>query len=82
MLDVKEAAKIAIDYFNKLYIGSDYESIALEELERKGGFWHITLGYSESGASRIIGGTRSRSYKIFVINAETREVVSMKIRKV
>lgn len=91
MIDVKDAAKKAIAYFNDLYEGTGYQSIALEELELSSDetFWLITIGYNEPGfgvgagveisGGGFLGGTL-RKYKIFEVDAKSGDVISMKMR--
>ena len=95
MMDVKQAAKIAAEYFVDLYAEQKYSDMLLEEVEydEAGGAWLITLGYSPprtiledvkdplSPLSRLSSfSTIDRRYKIFRIDAETSSVLSMKIR--
>ncbi len=95
MMDVKQAAKIAAEYFVDLYAEQKYSDMLLEEVEydEAGGAWLITLGYSPprtiledvkdpfSPLSRLSSfSTIDRRYKIFRIDAETSNVFSMKIR--
>ncbi len=95
MMDVKQAAKIAAEYFVDLYAEQKYSDMLLEEVEydEAGGAWLITLGYSPprtiledvkdplSPLSRLSSfSTIDRKYKIFRIDAETSSVLSMKIR--
>ena len=88
MIDVKEAAQIAISYFHELYPEESFSDILLEEFERteSDGAWLITVGFTdESGKT---SGTpfgalvRPRRYRRFEIDPETGEVRSMKIRPV
>ena len=48
MIDVKQAAKIAAEYFADLYADQKYSDILLEEVEydEDDNVWRITLGYS------------------------------------
>ncbi len=82
MMDVKQAAKLASEYFSGLYADQGVSNVQLEEVEltEDGKYWLITLSYpvqSEAGAIFL-----RRQYKIFKIDTETGEVLSMKIRKV
>jgi hypothetical protein len=87
MIDVKEATQIALSYFEDLYGENTFSNVLLEEVEREEEddtlYWLITIGFTErkqdpSGPLP----TSSRRYKRFKINAETGEVVAMKIRSV
>ena len=83
MLDVKEAAQRAAEYFAGLYAEQGIANVQLEEVElsEDGQNWLITLSYP---APREVGSLafRARKYKVFTIDASTGEVKSMKIRKV
>lgn len=87
MMDVKQAARLASDYFNGLYEEQGLKNVRLEEVEltEDGKYWLITLSYpvqAETGIIPTLNLMPVRQYKIFKINAETGDVVSMKIRKV
>lgn len=45
-------------------------------------YWLITLSYLPATPNPLIAGEDQRQYKIFKINAETGEMMAMKIRKV
>lgn len=88
MIDVKEATQIALSYFEDLYGEDAFSNVLLEEVERdeekSTAYWLITIGFSEhderGGPLKVL--ELSRRYKRFRIDAETGEVVSMKIRSV
>jgi hypothetical protein len=84
MLSVKDAAAKTAEYFNELY-GSQFGNVLIEEveqqLERDGTCWYITLGYGVPSVLFQFGGKPPRGYKVFKINAETGDVLSMKIRE-
>ncbi len=83
MIDVKQAAQLASQYFAGLYEGPAVSGAQLEEVEitEDGKYWLITLSYplAEGGLLNL---NYKRRYKVFKINAETGEIMSMKIRKV
>ena len=84
MLDVKEAAQRASEYFAGLYADQGMSDVQLEEVELTddGKYWLITLSFPvprELGAFNL---TLKRRYKVFQIDAKTGDVKSMKIRKV
>lgn len=92
MIDVKKATEIALSYFEDLYGEEPFSNVLLEEVEREEEdgtpYWLITIGFTEqkerkpsSPLSSLTPGRRRR-YKRFKIDAETGEVVSMKIRSV
>jgi hypothetical protein len=79
-LDVKHAVARAMQYFKDLVPSTS--DLGLEEVEKSGPNWLITLGYTDKAANpfaALSGG--GRAYKVISINAETGEAVSMKIRK-
>ncbi len=84
MLDVREAAKRASEYFAALYSNDNPAKLRLEEVEliEDGQFWLITLSYPRAGLGELFGTDGPREYKVFKIQADTGEVKSMKIRKV
>lgn len=81
MIDVKKAIEIASDKLLSFY--PEVSKVLMEEVEITDNkkHWNITLSYSEP--TETIGyisfGGR-RKYKIFKIDAEKGEIVSMKIR--
>lgn len=81
MITVKEAAKRAVEYFTELY-GNQFGHVLVEEVERAGSYWHITVGYDLPSILPQFSGQGPRGFKAFKINAGTGEVVSMKIREV
>ena len=81
MITVKEAARRAVAYFTELY-GNQFGSVLVEEVEQSDGYWHITLGYDLPSVIAQFGGKAPRGFKAFKIDANTGEVVSMKIREV
>jgi hypothetical protein len=91
MLDVKEAARTAAEYFASLYDESTYSDLQLEEVEltEDEKYWLITLSYeygeakqTQVGAMLNLPVSKQRKYKQFRIDAETGQVQAMTIRKV
>jgi hypothetical protein len=85
MLDVKEAAQRASEYFATLFPHDLASKARLEEVELTddGQYWLITLGYpKEDTPGFFFGPATPREYKQFKIEAATGKVVSMKIRNV
>ncbi|WP_257254962.1 MULTISPECIES: hypothetical protein [unclassified Endozoicomonas] len=79
-IDAKEAAQIAAKYFES--ITSQSVKLSIEEIELDDdGSWLITLGMSDLFALGSVG-NRVTSYKIFKIDAESGDVIYMKIRTV
>ncbi|HXX22729.1 MAG TPA: hypothetical protein VEO19_06240 [Terriglobia bacterium] len=81
MIGVKEAVNKAAEYFADLY-HDQFTNVLLEEVELSDGYWLITLGYERPPVMPRFGLKGPRAYKIFKVNGETGEVVSMKIREV
>jgi hypothetical protein len=77
MIDVKSAVRIAVDYMHGLNEFLPTYELRLEETElsEDGGYWYITLSFPES-----IGVFEKRAFKIFKIDTETGQVLSMKVR--
>jgi hypothetical protein len=84
MIDVTEATNKAKAYLSSFF--PDAEKVQLEEVELTDDktHWLITLSYegvSNSVASSLLVG-KSLRYKIFKMEAESGEVISMKIRDI
>jgi hypothetical protein len=84
MVDVKEAAQRASEYFAGLYQDQGLSNVQLEEVELTddGKFWLITLSYPGPRELGTFNISPKRKYKLFKIDAKTGDVKSMKIRKV
>ncbi len=89
MIDVKEAVKKAREYLFALYGDDKLYDVDLEEVDRDiNGFWNVTLGFAREArttnmlaaklAFQMILG--ARQYKVFKIDADTGDVVAMKMR--
>jgi hypothetical protein len=84
MINVIQATDKAKAYLTSFF--PDAEKVQLEEVELTGDktYWFITLSYegvSNSVASSLLVG-KSVRYKIFKLDAESGEVISMKIRDI
>ena len=84
MIDVNKAAEKARAHLVSFF--PEAEKVQLEELEltEDKAHWFITLSYegvSNSVASSLLVG-KSVRYKIFKLDAESGEVISMKIRDI
>ncbi|MCK5067257.1 MAG: hypothetical protein KAR16_07460 [Bacteroidales bacterium] len=84
MIDVKEATNKAKEYLVSFF--PEVEKVQLEEVEltEDRAYWFITLSYegvSNSVASSLLVG-KSVRYKLFKLDAENGEVISMKIRDI
>ncbi|NUO08392.1 MAG: hypothetical protein HUU08_06870 [Candidatus Brocadia sp.] len=85
MIDVKQASKLAIEYFASLY-ENKYHNLNLEEVEisEDGKYWYITLGYDiDRPFSAALPLTKTgREFKRFKIDIGTGKVLSMQVRKI
>ncbi len=81
MISVKEAAEKAAEYFTALY-DDQFKNVLLEEVELSGNYWLITLGYDHPSPLPQFTRKGPRAFKVFKVDNETGEVVSMKIREV
>lgn len=84
MIDVKQAAQSASNFIAGLYSNETISDVMLEEVELSEDemYWLITLSFpSPSSSSHPIFGGGGRRYKIFKVDADTGEVLSMKIRE-
>ena len=84
MIDVKEATQKVKEYLVSFF--PEAEKVQLEEVELTDdkSHWYITLSYegmSHSVASSLLVG-KSVRYKIFKLDADSGEVISMKIRDI
>ena len=77
MITAKEAAIRSKKYFLDLTDGGPVD-LKLEEIQREGKFWLITLSYPSQGSLT----PWKKEYKVFKVNGTTGEVVSMKIHTV
>ncbi|MGA9998041.1 MAG: hypothetical protein WBP93_21690 [Pyrinomonadaceae bacterium] len=91
MLDVKQATKAASDYFASLVEPQTVSDIRLEEVEIEQEepeadtfrtYWLITLSYLPAKPNPLLPAEQERQYKVFKIDAETGELMSMKMLKV
>jgi hypothetical protein len=86
MVSVKEAVAKAIEFAQNLLEPSRISGLRLEEVEMtnvKGAdTWSITLSMprQQSGMD-LFAGKNPREYKTFLVNSETGQVLSMKIRE-
>ena len=80
----QEAAKIAMEYYKE--VTGDYQQPAVEEVElsEDNKNWLITLGVRRSPGDTIsnLYGKTEIEYKVFKIDAQNGNVLSMKIREV
>jgi len=84
MIDVKEATGKAKEYLISFFRKLDKVQLEEVELTNDKAHWFITMSYegvSNSVASSLLVG-KSVRYKIFKLDAESGEVISMKIREI
>ena len=86
ILDVKEAAKIAVAYVADLLSQDQLRDIRLEEVElsEDDDYWLVTIGFSRPEITKnvweIVGGQLGREYRQVKLQARDGKVISMKIR--
>ena len=94
-IDAKQAARLALEYFNELFPNALVSNVALEEVEffEEENCWLITLGLDGpvrnktsnpavfTTANLFGPPSPTRQFKVFKVNARTGQVISMKIRK-
>ena len=82
MINVKEAVQKAAEYFADLY-PNKFPRVLVEEIERTNGDWLITLGFDDvPDFFSQLPRTPTRRFKLFKIDGQTGEVLSMRIREV
>ena len=83
-LDVKDAVRIAMEYFKDLF-GNPFIDLSLEEVQKGAqGQWVVTLGYSmarTTPAGLVPIPNYPRMYKQVAIDPTTGQVISMKVTK-
>ncbi len=83
-MDVKEAVVVAKSYLADLLSDEDVTNVGLEEIERLGSVWQITLGFSRpwdyqrAQAWRAEPRPPRRSYKVLKVDDGSGQVVSVK----
>ncbi|MGA2182044.1 MAG: hypothetical protein ABSH47_03380 [Bryobacteraceae bacterium] len=80
MIDVKQAVQASARFAESILGPERAQQMLVEEVERPEdrGSWVITLSLPASGLAIIRG---EKEYKTFVVDGETGEVLSMKIRQ-
>ena len=82
MINVQDATKRAKDHLREFFPEADEVQLEEVELTPDKAYWLVTLSYagvSNSVASSLLVG-KSLRYKIFKLDAESGEVISMKVR--
>ena len=83
-IDVKDAVRLAMEYFKELY-GNPFLDLSLEEIQKgPQGQWLVTVGYSmarNTPAGATVIPNYPRMYKQVAVDATTGQVISMKVWK-
>jgi hypothetical protein len=79
MLSVKEAAEKAAEFAVGVLDEPRRTNLRLEEVEKRGQHWLITLSMPSDNPLGFLA--QHRDYKTFTVDADTGEVLSMKIRE-
>ena len=79
-ISAAQATQAAADYYKTLT--ENFVQLSVEEIEKevKEGVWLITLGIADAGFS--INSAKSKEYKIFKVEIDSGDVISMKIRTI
>jgi hypothetical protein len=79
-MTAKDAVTRAMTYAVELF--TDAEGIRLEELERSGQSWQVTLSFQRKGTLGFLASLPgSRDYKVFTVRDQDGEVTSVKVRE-
>lgn len=92
-IDVKQAVRIATNKLRELYNDVELKDLLLEEVEKSGNTWLVTLGFTrpvtDAGGLLSVLATPSpaqrlslRAYKRMRIDASTGEFEKMEIRNI
>lgn len=88
-LDMKTAARVAVQHIHEMYEDLNISNVLLEEVERgDSGDWMVTVGFDRPRSRRnILEGIGAdllleRVYKVVRIDSETGEPTSMTMRMV
>jgi len=89
-VDLQEAVRIAVSSVRNLYKGQGFElgDLLLEEVERSGDVWLVTVGFTRPNTAttdlgaigQALAGPR-RAFKRVRIDAKTGEFLGMQIRE-
>ena len=83
MVDIKQAVEIAIKYFIDITGPSDRVRVEETEAGTEGdrSVWRITLSRPNSEVFEFVRGRPARDYKLLLVDRDSGEVISMKIRE-
>lgn len=76
MITPKEATEAAIKFYGET-MGIIVTNITLEEIELKGEYWYVTLGFPKSSLLSY----DVKDYKVFKVDAKNSKVESMTMKK-
>ena len=77
----REIVKSAVEYYKSVSDNIDVTKLRLEEIVQDDKVWRVTLSYSQQDPDSIFGGSATREYKEFHIDAISGDVKSMTIKK-
>lgn len=79
MIDLKQAADRAMEYFQELFQAQSYIKVLVDEVELSEDekYWMVTLGYEEKPAGSLGLDMVHRKHKVFRIDVESHRIVSM-----
>ena len=84
MITAKQAVQKAAEYLQSLIPIQEGRTPVVEEIEREGENWTVTLSYIPPSPNPYgmvaIGPSAGKEYKRFVVKGENGEILSMKIR--
>ena len=90
-INVHEAVRAAVDFFEETFAHEKTSHLQLEEIElsEDGRFWLVTVGYDDPvaleddliKASALLRRRPLRKYKIVRVDAQTGRAVAVKIRQ-
>ena len=84
-MEVKQAVEAAKHYIIELFRDEGITDLGLEEVEKKGGYWNVTIGFSRPWDRRVgsvLSGGNSRTYKTIEVRDEDGHVLSVKDRNI
>lgn len=81
MIDAKQAADSAREYFTMFFPEAKNVQLEEVELDSEGTQWLVTLSFPEEEGTAIGLYPKNRKYKLFRIDAKKGNVVAMKARE-
>ena len=84
-MEVKQAVEVAKNYVLELFQDEGITNLGLEEIEEKGAFWHITIGFTrpwDNTVGSVLSGAKSRTYKVLLVRDEDGRIMSVKDRDI